>query len=77
MKRVMANRRSARESRERRKQLEVELKSTITKLTKDIAKLERENKEMLGKIRTVIDLWKEQSAKKQQELKDPMHKNGE
>uniref|UniRef100_A0A7S1ZUB9 BZIP domain-containing protein n=1 Tax=Ditylum brightwellii TaxID=49249 RepID=A0A7S1ZUB9_9STRA len=67
MKRIMANRRSARESRERRKHLEKNLNSAISKLTKDISQLEQENEELRRKIKTVIDLWKKRSTKSLQE----------
>lgn len=50
MKRVLANRRSARESYQRRKKMFADLESTVTSLTKDNADLVDENKRLRRQV---------------------------
>uniref|UniRef100_A0A7S2AB51 BZIP domain-containing protein n=1 Tax=Trieres chinensis TaxID=1514140 RepID=A0A7S2AB51_TRICV len=60
MKRIMANRRSARESRERRKVLQVKLEASVSKLSSDHAKLLRENEELHRRIKDMIQAKKDE-----------------
>lgn len=54
MKRILANRRSAKASRERRKHLEAELQASVAKLSSDHANLLRENQELHKRMREMI-----------------------
>lgn len=58
MKRIMANRRSARESRERRKVLQAKLEESVSKLSSDHAKLLRENDQLRKQIKGMIEAKK-------------------
>uniref|UniRef100_A0A7S2EVR9 BZIP domain-containing protein n=1 Tax=Trieres chinensis TaxID=1514140 RepID=A0A7S2EVR9_TRICV len=60
MKRIMANRRSARESRERRKVLQEKLEESVSKLSSDHAKLHRENEQLRKQIKEMIEAKKEE-----------------
>lgn len=53
MKRVLANRRSARESYQRRKKMFSELESAVTTLTKENAELAEENKKLRRQVMTL------------------------
>lgn len=55
MRRVMANRRSARESRERRKKLLTDLQESVESLTSDNANLSKENLALRRELATLIE----------------------
>ncbi len=55
MRRVMANRRSARESRERRKKLLTDLQESVESLTSDNANLSKENLTLRRELATLIE----------------------
>jgi hypothetical protein len=55
MRRVMANRRSARESRERRKKLLTDLQESVESLTSENANLSKENLSLRRELATLIE----------------------
>ena len=52
--RIMANRRSARESRERRKRIQAKLESSISTLTSEHAELIRQNEELRSELKEML-----------------------
>uniref|UniRef100_A0A7S4MBP8 BZIP domain-containing protein n=1 Tax=Odontella aurita TaxID=265563 RepID=A0A7S4MBP8_9STRA len=60
--RLMANRRSARESRERKKRLQADLEASIVVLASRHDELERENRELKAKIGALVEVHRTQGT---------------
>lgn len=71
MKRIMANRRSARESRERRKKLLMNLETSVDILSKENANLVRENNELRQQLASLLP--QAQTSLSMQGLAMPQH----
>mmetsp|Transcript_14699 Transcript_14699/g.24905 ORF Transcript_14699/g.24905 Transcript_14699/m.24905 type:complete len:159 (-) Transcript_14699:105-581(-) len=71
LKRIMANRRSARESRERRKKLLMNLETSVDILSKENANLVRENNELRQQLASLLP--QAQTSLSMQGLSMPQH----